>query len=94
MAARLHAARRHAGLGVLHVVDDALAILEKRRAFEGQRDLACSAHQQFDAKALFECIDAAADDRGRDAFGERRGGQAALGGDGNESLDLLETVHG
>ncbi len=74
-------------------MDDALAIFEKRRALEGQRDLARGADQQFDAEALFERVDAAADDGGRDAFGERRGGQAALRRDGDESLDLFETVH-
>ena len=94
VAARLHAARRDARLGVLHVVDDALAVLEKRRAFEGQRDLARGAHQQLDAEPLFERVDAAADDGGRDALGLRRGRQAALGRDGDESFDLLETVHG
>ena len=74
MAARFHAARRHARFGVLHVVNDALAVFEKSRAFEGQRDLAGRAHQQFDAEALFERVDAAADDRRRDAFGQSRGG--------------------
>ena len=93
MAARLDAARRHAGFGVLHLVNDALAVFEKGRAFEGQRDLARGAHQQFDAETLFERVDAAADDGRRDAFGRSRGRQAAFGRDGHESLDLLETVH-
>jgi hypothetical protein len=77
MAARLHAARRHAGFGVLHVVDDALAILEERRAFEGQRELARRAHQQLHAEPLLERVEAAADDRRRDAFARGRR-QAAL----------------
>ena len=65
----------------------------KARAFEGQRDLARRAHQQFDAEALFERVDAAADDGRRHALGRSRGRQAAFGRDGDEGLDLLETVH-
>jgi len=94
MAARLHAARRHARLGIVHVVKNALTVFEKRRAFERQRDLAGGTHQQFDAEALLERVDTAADDRRRHAFGERRRRQTAFCGDGNEGLDLLETVHG
>jgi hypothetical protein len=94
VAARLHAAGRNARLGVLHIVDDALAVLEERRAFEGQGELASGAHQQLDAEPLLERVDAAADDGGRYTLrvGGRR--QAALRRDGNEGFDLLETVHG
>jgi hypothetical protein len=93
MPARLHAARRHARLRVLHVVDDALAVFEKRRALEGQRDPARRAHEQFHAEALFQRIEPPADHGGRNAFGLRRRRQAALRRDGRERLDLLEAIH-
>jgi hypothetical protein len=75
-------------------VDDALTVLEERRTFEGQGELAGGAHQQLDAEPLLERVDAAANDGGRHALSLRGCRQAALGRDGDEGFDLLETVHG
>ena len=55
--------------------------------------LARRAHQQLHAQPRLERVDAPADDRRRDAFGCRGGGQAAAGGDGDEGFELLEFVH-
>ncbi|KOT02782.1 hypothetical protein DM50_4157 [Burkholderia mallei] len=93
MPARLHAARGHARLGVLHVVDDALAILEERRAFERQRELARGAHEQLHAEPLLERVKPAADDRGRDPFRMRGRRQAAFRRNRGERFDLFEAIH-
>ncbi|KAF7962851.1 hypothetical protein AWV80_16760 [Cupriavidus sp. UYMU48A] len=45
MAAGLHATRGDAGLGIVQVVEDALAVLQEGRALKGQADLACGADQ-------------------------------------------------
>lgn len=92
MPARLHAARRHARLGVLHLVDDALTVLQKRRAFERQRDLARRAHEQLHAEPLFQRIEPPSDHRRRDAFCLRRR-KTALRGNRGEGFDLLESIH-
>ncbi|MNL37904.1 hypothetical protein D3C87_1600810 [compost metagenome] len=69
VAAGLDAAGGHAGLGVVEVVEDALAVLEKGGAFERQRDFARGAYQQLYAEPFFQRIDAAPDDRRRHALG-------------------------
>jgi hypothetical protein len=93
VTARLDAAGGHARLRVLHVVDHALAVLEERRALERQRELARGTHQQLDAEPLLERVEAAADDRRRDAFRVRGRRQAALCRDRGKRFDLLEPVH-
>jgi hypothetical protein len=74
-------------------MDDPLAILEKCRTFERQRQTAGGAHKQFHAEPLFQRVKSPAHHRGRNAFDLRRCGQAPLRDDRHESFDLLEAVH-
>jgi hypothetical protein len=94
VAARLHAAGAHAGLGGRQVGQQALAVLEEGAALVGERDAAGGAHQQLHAQAFLQRIDATAHHRGGDALGGGRRGEAALGGHRDEGFDLLELVHG
>ncbi|MNM75115.1 hypothetical protein D3C81_868880 [compost metagenome] len=93
VAAGLDAAGRDAGLGVVQVVQDALAVFQEGRAFKGQADLARGTYQQLHAQPLFQCIDAAPDDGWRHAFRRCCRRQAAARGDGYKSLQLFEMVH-
>ena len=84
MAAGLDPAGADAGLGVRPVGEQALAILEEGAAFVRQGDAPRRAHQELDAQAPLERIDAPADDRRRDALELRGRGQAAAGRDRGE----------
>ncbi|MCY1364805.1 hypothetical protein D9M69_516260 [compost metagenome] len=94
VATGLHAAGAHAGLGVRELGQEALAVFEKGTAFVRERDAARGAHQQLDAQAFFERVDATAHDRGRHAFRLGRRGEAAAGRDRDKGFELLEAVHG
>ena len=72
----------------------ALAVLEERAAFVGERDAARGAHHQLDAQAFLERVDAPPDHRRRHALGLGSRREAALASDADEGLDLLEFVHG
>jgi hypothetical protein len=76
-----------------HFVEDALAVFQIGGAFVGQRKLACRAQHQFHAEPFFQGIDAPTNHGRLHAFelGNRR--KTALSCDGNEGLNLLETVH-
>ncbi|MNS92646.1 hypothetical protein D3C72_1267890 [compost metagenome] len=91
--AGLDPARRDAGLGVVQVVQDALAVFQEGRAFKGQADLARGPYQQLDAQALLQRVDAPPDDGRRHAFSRRRCGKAAARRDGYKGLQLFEVVH-
>jgi hypothetical protein len=92
MSARLDAAGRHARLGVVHVVDDALAVLEKRRALERQRDTRVVRTNSFtprrssSASMRRPMIAGATPSRARPP-------KTALRGDDREGFDLLESIH-
>ena len=74
-------------------MDDPLAILEKRRTFERQRQTARGAHEQLHAEPLFQRVEPPADHRGRNALDLRRCGETPLCDDRHKSFDLLEAVH-
>ncbi len=69
MPARLYPAGRHARLRALHVMNHPLAILQKRRSFEGERQAARGADEQFHTEPLFQRVQPPAHHGGRDAFG-------------------------
>ena len=73
VAAGLHAAGRHAGLGARHVGQEALAVVQKRSALMRQRDAPRGAHQQLDAQVFFQRVEPAADHGRRHALGARGG---------------------
>ena len=77
VAAGARAALGHRRFRFLQFAQNALAIFEESGALVGQRELAGGALQQLDAEPRFERIEAAPDHGRRDAFGARRGRQAA-----------------
>jgi hypothetical protein len=58
-----------------------------------ERDAPRGAHHELHAKALFQSIEPAPNDRSRHALGLRSGGEAAFSGHGDEGFDLFEFVH-
>jgi hypothetical protein len=69
VAARFHAASADAGFGAGQVGQQALAVFEEGAAFVGERDAPRGAHQQLDAQARLQRVDAPADHRRRHALG-------------------------
>jgi hypothetical protein len=93
MAAGLDAASRDAGLGVVDVDQQALAVLQEGAALVGEADAAGGAQQQLDAQPRLQRVHAPPDDGRRHALCQCGGGQAALGGRGHEGLHLLQAIH-
>jgi len=93
VAARLDPAGGNAGLRVGQVAEDALTVLQKGFAFKGDGQAPGGAHQELDAQAGLQGIEAAADDGGRHACGAGGGRKAAPGRHGHEGFDLLEMIH-
>ena len=77
MARGLDAALGHAGLGIGQVSQQAMAVLQKGAALVGERDAPGGTHQQLDAQALLQPVQAAPDDGRRHALGLGRRRQAA-----------------
>jgi hypothetical protein len=66
---RFHAAFGHAGLGVVEVGDQALAVFQEGAALVGQGDAPGGAGQQLDAQPGLQRVHAPADDGRRHALG-------------------------
>jgi hypothetical protein len=62
----------HAGFGIGHVGQQALAVFQKRTAFVRQRDAPRGAHQQLHAQVLLQRVEPPAHDRRRHALGAWR----------------------
>lgn len=73
----LHAAGGHAGLGIRHVGQQALAIFEKGAALVREVDAPRGAHHELHPQVLFQRIEPAPHDGGGHAFGLGGGGEAA-----------------
>jgi len=91
--AGLDAAGADAGLGIGQVGQHALSIFQEGAALVRQADAPGGAHQQLDAQALFQPVNAAPDHGRGHPLGRRRRGQTALEGNSHERFDLLESVH-
>ncbi|MNV87911.1 hypothetical protein D3C71_1820710 [compost metagenome] len=94
MACRLDAAFRHAGLGIGHIGQQALAVFQKRAALVREADAAGGAHQELHAQVLFERIQPTAHDGGRHALGLGGCSEAAARGHRYKGFEGLEFVHG
>ena len=94
MAVGPHAPGRHAGLGIGHVGQQALAVFEEGGAFVREADAPRGAHQELDAQVLLQCIEPPPHDGRRHALGARCCRQAAARGHRHERLEGLELVHG
>mmetsp|Transcript_22390 Transcript_22390/g.88619 ORF Transcript_22390/g.88619 Transcript_22390/m.88619 type:complete len:272 (+) Transcript_22390:724-1539(+) len=94
VAAGLQPARADRGLGIGKRRDQPLAVLQERLPLGRQRQPPRGAQHQLHAQARLQRVQPPAHHRRRHAFGLRRGGEAALGGDEDEGLHLLELVHG
>ncbi|MNT11087.1 hypothetical protein D3C72_1459490 [compost metagenome] len=84
MPGGLDAARADAGLDIGQIGEQALAVLQKGNAFVREGEFARGAHQQLDAQALLQRIQAAAHDGGCHAFGLGGGGEAATRSNGDK----------
>ncbi len=93
MPAGPDAAQAHRAFGIGQFAQDALAILKKGSALEGQRNSPRGAQQKLDAEALFQRVQPPADNRRGDALGTRRGRHIAATCDPDEGRNLLELVH-
>ena len=93
VAAGLDAASGHAGLGVGHIAQQALAVLQKGTALVGQGDAPRGAHQELDAQVLLQRVQSAPHNGRGHAFGAGGGGQAALGGHCHKGFEGFEFVH-
>jgi hypothetical protein len=83
----------HTGFGIGHIRQNALAVLQKRAAFVGERDAPGGANQQLDAQTLLQTIQAAPHDGRGHAFGVGSGSQTAARSHGHEGFELLEFIH-
>ena len=74
MPAGLDAASADTGLGIGYIGQHALAVFQKRTALVREADAPRGAHHELDAQALFQRVQAAANDGCRNAFGLRSRG--------------------
>ena len=84
MPTGLDAPGRHTGLGIGHIGQHPLAVLQERTALVRQGDAPRGAHQQLHAQARLQRIQAPPHDGRGHALCHRSRRQTASGGDGNK----------